>query len=115
MKFSIIEIRQMVSEAIRRAMTEASKKGKKVKITAPYSEELEESEDEKKIKGIPGYSLGDALDYSEPLGVANRTKRQGASSIGNWTSESRVRVTAEDRLRKLIRMVVAEEIRGSRK
>lgn len=107
MKVTLSEFRDMVAEAVRRMVTEAKKK----KITAPRSEESVEAQRERMLRGLPGYAHGEVLDMSKPLGSKSRTRRQGASGMGNWTSEGRM---TERAVQALVRMVVDEEIRVRR-
>jgi len=83
MKVSITEFRDMVAEAVRRTLREAKKKD-----IPQRSEESIAAERDRKIRALPGYAHGKVLDMSKPLGKRNLAKRQGASNMGNWTSES---------------------------
>jgi len=84
MKFTITEFRDMVAEAVRRTVREA----KKAKDIPPRSEESVEAQRERQVRSLPGYTHGQSLDMSKPLGKKNLAKRQGAANMGNWTSES---------------------------
>lgn len=106
MKVSISELRDMVAEAVRRTVSEAKKKPKEL---PPQSEESVIAQRDRHVRALPGYAHGEVLDMSKPLGRKNRAKRQGASNMGNWTSESRDRKV--EAIRALVRLVVAEEIR----
>lgn len=75
----------MVAKAVHQTVREA----KKAKLPAERSEESIASQRERQVRGLPGYAHSSPLDMSKPLGKRSRTKRQGASNIGNWTSESR--------------------------
>lgn len=108
MKLSILEIRDIVAETVRKTIIEAKKKGQKV--TAPQSEESVEARYGKHVRAT-GYMHGD--DFSEPLGDASVPRKQGASGIGNWTNGPRV--TPEQKMRHLIRMIVREEIGAIKK
>jgi hypothetical protein len=88
MKITMLEFRDMVAEAVRRTIGEAKKK---TKVTAPRSEESIAAQRDRQVRALPGYAHGEVLDMSKPLGKKNRAKRQGASGIGNWTSEAFVR------------------------
>lgn len=87
MKINISELRDMVAEAVRRTVAEAKKKPKEL---PQRSEESIAAERERQLKALPGYAHGNVLDMSKPLGKKNRYKAQGASNMGNWTSESRL-------------------------
>lgn len=121
MKIKITELRDMVAEAVRRSLDEAPKKGSKraPKEVPPHTEESELERRDRQVRGMPGYSHSDANDFSKPLGPANLAKRQGASNMGGWTSESttlgdiRKRI-GEMQIRRLVRMIVREEVRSSR-
>jgi len=112
MKVSITELRSMIVEAVRRTVSEAKKKPK---LAAPQSEESINAARARQLQGLPGYQHGEVLDMSKPLGKANLLKRQGATGIGNWTSESLSPDSPRDvkfeAIRALVRMIVAEEIR----
>ncbi len=114
MRVGIDELRQMVAEAVRRALTEAKRKGRKPKDIPTMTPEAEAKERSLKTRGMPGYSHSPSNDYSEPLGPANLLKRQGASNMGNWTAEGILRRLREMQLRRLIRATVAEEVRSRR-
>lgn len=121
MKISVTELRDMVAEAVRRTLAEAPKKGSKraPKEIPPQSEESQEEQRERRTRGMPGYIQSDVNDFSKPLGPLNRYKRQGGSTIGGWTSESttlgdiRKRI-GEMQIRRLLKMIVAEEVRATR-
>lgn len=109
MKISILELRDMVAGAISEA-----KRGKRAPKEVPQrTPESEAEQRDRQVRGT-GYSHADVLDFSRPLGPANIVKRQGASGMGNWTSESAqtkiLRKIHEMQIRKLVRMIVAEEI-----
>lgn len=87
MKITITEFRDMVAAAVRRTVAEA----RKPKEIASRSEESIQAQRDAQLRGLPGYAHGEVLDMSKPLGKRNRTKKQGASNMGNWTSESRLR------------------------
>lgn len=121
MKVKITELRDMVAEAVRRSLAEAPKKGSKraPKMVPPSSEEAEAFSRERNVRGMPGYAQSDANDFSKPLGSANIVKRQGASNMGGWTSESTTvgdirRRIGEMQIRRLVRMIVGEEVRAAR-
>ena len=121
MKVKITELRDMVAEAVRRSLAEAPKKGSKraPKMVPPSSEEAEEQQRERNVRGMPGYAQSDANDFSKPLGVHSLPKRQGASNMGGWTSESTTvgdirRRIGEMQIRRLVRMIVGEEVRARR-
>jgi hypothetical protein len=84
MKLNIIELRDMVARAVRQTLREA----KKAKLPAERSEESIASQRDRQVRALPGYAHSTPLDMSKPLGKRSRTRRQGASNIGNWTSES---------------------------
>lgn len=110
MKVTLLEMRNMVAVAVRQALSEAKRKPKEIPAITP---EAEAEQREKKIRAT-GYSFSNQNDYSKPLGKANRLKKQGAANFGNWTSESIVRKIREMQLRKLVRMIVQEEVRAAR-
>lgn len=85
MKITITEFRDMIAEAVRRTIAEA----KKPKEVAPRSEESILAQRDAQVRGLPGYSHGNVLDMSKPLGKRNRAKKQGAANMGGWTSEGR--------------------------
>lgn len=120
MKISITELRDMVAEAVRRTLAEAPKKGSKraPKDVPPRSEESEVEARDRHVRGMPGYMHSDVNDYSKPLGPANRAKKQGASNIGGWTSESTIgdirKRIGEMQIRRLLKMIVSEEVRARR-
>ncbi len=94
MKISITEFRDMVAAAVRSTVAEAKRKPKDV---APRSEESILAQRDAQVRGLPGYSHGNVLDMSKPLGKRNRAKRQGAAGIGGWTSEGlRIREAGSD-------------------
>lgn len=116
MKITLSEFRDIVAAAVRVVVAEAKKKPKEI---APRSEESVLAQRDRAVRGLhghshmnpPGYSHGgDSLDFVKPLGKKNLAKRQGASGMGNWTSEAR-RVEA---IQRLVRMIVREEIKVSR-
>ena len=84
MKLNIIELRDMVARAVRQTVREA----KKAKLPAERSEESVIAQRDRQVRALPGYAHSVPLDMSKPLGKRSRTRRQGASNIGNWTSES---------------------------
>lgn len=97
----------MVSQAVRKVVAEAARKPKEV---PSRSEESIMAQRDRHVRGLPGYAHGDLpLDMSTPLGKKSRTKRQGASGIGNWTTESKR--MSEEAIKKLVEMIVAEEIK----
>ena len=85
MKLNIVELREMVAQAVRRTMREA----KKAKLPAERSEESVAAQRDRHVRALPGYAHSKPLDMSKPLGKRSKVKRQGASNIGGWTSESR--------------------------
>jgi len=85
MKLSIVELRDMVAEAVRRTVREAKKAPK---LPAAQSEESVVAQRDRQVRGLPGYAHSTPLDMSKPLGPRNLVRRQGASNIGNWTSEA---------------------------
>lgn len=85
MKISLPEFRDMVAEAVRRMVNEAKKKPREM---APRSEESIIAQRDRHVRALPGFSHGNVLDMSTPMGKKNLVKRQGASSMGNWTSEA---------------------------
>ncbi len=111
MKISITEFRDMVAEAVRRTVREAKKKPKEL---PQRSEESIEAQRERQTRAT-GYRHAAVLDMSRPLGKNNLAKKQGATGMGNWTSESvdpsDLRVEA---IRQLVRLIVREEIRVKR-
>lgn len=109
MKIRITELRDMVAEAVRRTLDEAPKKP-----LLPHSDETEMEVRARAVKALPGYSHSDENDFSNPLGPNNIVKRQGASGMGGWTSESIRRQIKELQMRKLIRMIVGEEVQARR-
>lgn len=109
MKFTMKEVRELVAETIRQTLTEAKKKGKEI----PGRSEESIAAQRKNQTRATGYSHSDPYDFSAPLGGASVPRKQGASGLGNWTTGSKV--TAETKLRRLVRMVVAEELRAIRK
>lgn len=115
MKVSITELRDMVAAAVRQTISEAKKKPK---LAASQSEESIVAQRERQLTALPGYAHGEVLDMSKPLGKANLAKRQGATGIGNWTSEGlspdSPRDVRSEAIRALVRMIVAEEIRATR-
>lgn len=92
MKITITELRDMVAQAVRRTIREA----KKPKEIAPRSEESVLAQRDAMVRGLPGYTHGNVLDMSKPLGRRNKVKRQGAAGMGNWTSEDRRRIREND-------------------
>ena len=121
MKVGIQELRDLVAEAVRRTLAEAPKKGSKraPKLIPMHSEESEDEQRERMSRGLKGYALSDANDYARPLGPASVVKRQGASGMGGWTGEAvKARMQQkihEMQIRRLVRMIVAEEIGNLRK
>lgn len=85
MKITIVELRDMIAEAVRRTVREGKKK---VREIPQQSEESVLAQRDRHVRALPGYSHGNVLDMSKPLGKKNLLKRQGASGMGNWTSES---------------------------
>lgn len=119
MKVSITELRDMVASAIRQTVTEAKKGSKRPPKEVPMrTDEVELAQRDRHVRGMPGYSHSQANDFSKPLGPANLAKRQGASGMGGWTSESaKARVMQrihELQIRRLVRMIVAEEVTAIR-
>lgn len=121
MKMKITELRDIVAEAVRRSLAEAPKKGSKraPKVVPPSSEEAEDVRRQNATRGLPGYGQSDVNDFSKPLGDMNIVKRQGASNMGGWTSESTTigdirRRIGEMQIRRLVRMIVGEEVRAAR-
>lgn len=119
MKISITELRDMVAEAVRRTVNEAPKKGSKraPKDVPSQTEETEVEVRDRQVRGMPGYYHSEVNDFSKPLGVKSLPKRQGASNIGGWTSESTTvgairRRIGEMQIRRLIKMIVREEVRA---
>lgn len=116
MKVSVSELRDMVAEAVRRTLEEAPKKGSKraPKEIPPQSEETELETRDRAVRGT-GYSHSDPMDFSKPLGPLNTYKRQGASNMGGWTAEAIVRRKIKEmQIRKLVRMIVGEEVQARR-
>ena len=107
MKVGIVELRNMVETAVRAAMNEAKKRGKSKEI--PERTEKAEAERREKQVRATGYSHATSNDFQRPLGDKNLYKRQGASGMGGWTAEGR------EHLRKMVEMVVREEIRALRR
>ena len=69
------------------------------------------------VEGLFGWSSDPAFDYSQPLGVDNLYKRQGASNMGSWTSECvdrRGKFSAEGVLRLAVRSMIADAIERRR-
>lgn len=118
MKISITELRDIVAAAVRQTLSEAPKKGsKKAPKDIPMrSEEAELEVRDRAVRGMPGYAHSNVNDFSAPLGPLNRYKRQGAAGMGGWTSEAITRRIKEMQIRKLVRMIVGEEVarRGKR-
>ncbi len=106
MKISITEFRDMVAEAVKRTVQEAKKK---VKEIPQQSDEAVLAQRERQTRAT-GYSHANVLDMSKPLGKKNLAKKQGASNMGNWTSEQR-RVEA---IQRLVNLIVREEIKVKR-
>lgn len=114
----------MVREAVTRTLDEAKKRKPRAPKEVPAkTDDAIESQRERKVKGSPGYTLSPQNDYSEPLGDANRYKRQGAANFGNYTgvgpnrvltAEQVLRQMREMQLRRVIRAVVTEEVRSRR-
>ena len=121
MRIKITELRDMVAEAVRRSLEEAPKKGSKrpPKEVPPHTEESELERRDRQVRGMPGYAHADTNDFSKPGSAGHRAKKQGASNMGGWTSESttvgaiRKRI-GEMQIRRLVRMIVREEVRSSR-
>ena len=95
----------MVAAAVKQTIAEAKKKPK---ILPQHSEESVAANRSRATKGLPGYAHSDVLDLSKPLGKKNLAKRQGATGMGNWTSESHQRKV--EAIKALVRLIVAEEI-----
>lgn len=117
MKLSIVELRDMVADVVAEALTEAG--GKKIKEIPMHTPESDAAQRDRHVRGIPGYAHSEANDFSRPLGPANLVKRQGQSGMGGWTSEgAKARLQNkihELQIRRLVRTIVAEEIRALRK
>ena len=117
MKISINELRDIVAETVSRVLAEAPKKGSKrpPKDIPPRTEESELEQRDRHVRGLQGYAHSDVADFSKPLGPLNKTKRQGASGMGGWTAEAIVRRKIKEmQIRKLVRMIVGEEVKASR-
>lgn len=117
MKISITELRDMVAETVSRVLAEAPKKGSKrpPKDIPQRTEESEQEQRDRQVKALPGYAHSEVSDFSKPLGPLNRYKRQGAANIGGWTAEAIVRRKIKEmQIRKLVRMIVGEEVRANR-
>jgi hypothetical protein len=116
MKLNITEVRNLVAEVVREAITEAKSKKKEI---PGRSEESIKAQREKQVRST-GYLHEPSYDFSQPLGDASIVKKQGASGMGGWTKGDDPRppaygkpnVKVEQQLRALIRMVVAEELRA---
>ena len=117
MKLSIVELRDMVADVVAEALTEG--RGRKPKEVPMRTPESVAAERDRKVRGMPGYFHSEANDFSRPLGPANLVKRQGQSGMGGWTSEgAKARLQQkihELQIRRLVRTIVAEEIRALRK
>lgn len=121
MKIKITELRDIVAETVSRVLAEAPKKGSKrpPKDIPQKSEDAVLAQRDRHVRGMPGYKHSDENDFSRPLGAANIVKKQGASSMGGWTSESttigdiRKRI-GEMQIRRLVRIIVREEVRANR-
>lgn len=111
---NISELRDFIAEAVSRTISEAKKSGKKPKETPAVSDEAREEQQARYTKGLPGYNISKQNDFSPPLGDKNLSKRQGASGMGNWTSETINRKIKEMQVRKLVAIIVNEEVRKSR-
>ncbi len=117
MKISISELREIVAETVSRVLSEAPKKGSKrpPKEIPPQTEDAELEQRDRHVRGLKGYAHSDVNDYSKPLGPLNVTKRQGASGMGGWTAEAIVRRKIKEmQIRKLVRMIVGEEVKATR-
>lgn len=119
MKLGIVELRDMIAEAVRQTLEEAPKKGSKrpPKDIPMRSVESELETRDRAVRGMPGYSHSEQNDFSKPLGPANIVKRQGASGMGGWTSEAKRQLQDkihELQVRRLVRMIVAEELAAVR-
>lgn len=115
MKIKITELRDMVAEVVRRTITEAPKKGsKRAPKDIPMRTDDAELEQRDRHVRATGYSHSDVNDFSKPLGTHNRYKRQGAANMGGWTSESVRQKIKELQIRKLVRMIVGEEVQARR-
>lgn len=101
MKLRITELRDLVADAVRRTVSEARAKSRGKGIPS-RTDESELARRSKATKGT-GYSHADKSNFSRPLGHKNLYRRQGASNLGNYTAESR--------LRAMVDMIVAEEVR----
>ncbi len=99
----------MVAQAIRSAVTEAKKRGpRKAKDMPTSTPEARALERDRHVRGT-GYSHSPVNDFAQPLGGNNLYRQQGASGMGGWTA------TAKDQVKKLVEMVVREEIRAIRR
>ena len=87
MRVNVSELREMIAEAVRQTVREA----KKAKEVPPVADEVIHAQRERMTRGLPGYALSKVLDMSKPLGRKSLPKRQGASNMGSWTSESVLR------------------------
>lgn len=116
------ELREMVRAAVGRTLDEAKKKGRTPKGIPTVSDEAVESQRERQVRGT-GYTHSPQNDFSQPLGDANHYKSQGAANFGNYTgvggspfltAEGVLRQMREMQLRRVIRAVVAEEVKARR-
>jgi hypothetical protein len=116
MKISVTELRNIVAETVSRVLAEAPKKGSKrpPKEVPPRSEEAELEQRDRHVRGLQGFAHSDVADFSRPLGPVNLYKKQGAANMGGWTAESVKQKIKELQIRKLVRMVVGEEVRARR-
>lgn len=111
----------MVREAVGLTLEVAKRnRGRTPKEVPGQSDEAIAARKERQLKGIPGHAHGESYDYSEPLGDANLYKSQGAANFGNYTgvgpnrmltAEQVLRQMREMQLRRIIRAVVAEEVK----
>lgn len=111
----------MVTEALRRSLSEAKKKGKSKGIPA-QTEDAVLAQRDRHVRGT-GYSHSPQNDYSEPLGDKNLYKSQGAANFGPWTgvgpqgpvtAEQVLRKMREMQLRRVIRSMVSEALQAVR-
>lgn len=119
MKIDMVELRQLVSETLRRTLTEAKKRSaaeqaladargdgddKKSDDIQRHTEKAELLRRDKHVRGT-GYMHMNNGDFSKPLGTDNLYRRQGSSNFGGYTGESR------EKLKAIVEQIVAEELR----